>query len=92
MCVQGHVRRSTQTAVASAASRRRPDFQLFASLVPGAMASTPSSTEITAAVSTLQAALDSGVDLAIHFGGWTRLQRRTLAMALGASEAAYADA
>ncbi|CAE7469887.1 unnamed protein product [Symbiodinium necroappetens] len=56
------------------------------------MSSTPSTTEITAAVGTLQAALDSGVDLAIHFGGWTRLQRRVLAVALGASEAAYADA
>ncbi|CAE7664169.1 eIF3-S7, partial [Symbiodinium necroappetens] len=56
------------------------------------MSSTPSSTEISTAAGILQAALDSGVDLAIHFGGWTRLQRRALAMALGASEAAYADA
>ncbi|CAE7862899.1 unnamed protein product, partial [Symbiodinium necroappetens] len=38
------------------------------------------------------AALDAGVDPAIHFGGWTRLQRRALVMAVGASEAAYADA
>ena len=56
------------------------------------MSSTPSTVEITSAVGILQAALDSGVDLAIHFGGWTRLQRRTLTMALGASEATYADA
>ena len=52
----------------------------------------PSSAEIAAAIRVLQDALDGGVDLALHFGGWTRLQRRVLAAALGASEAAYADA
>ncbi|CAE7777117.1 unnamed protein product [Symbiodinium necroappetens] len=52
----------------------------------------PSSSEIAAAVRVLQDALDGGVDLALHFGAWTRLQRRALAMALGASEATYADA
>ncbi|CAE7942673.1 unnamed protein product [Symbiodinium sp. KB8] len=52
----------------------------------------PSSSDIAAAARVLQDALDGGVDLAIHFGSWTRLQRRALAVALGASEAAYADA
>ena len=52
----------------------------------------PSSSEIATAVRVLQDALDGGVDLALHFGTWTRLQRRTLSLALGASEATYADA
>ena len=46
-----------------------PDFQPVSLALPGAMSSTPSTVEITSAVGTLQAALDSGVDLAIHFGG-----------------------
>ncbi|CAE7190406.1 unnamed protein product [Symbiodinium necroappetens] len=56
------------------------------------MSSVPSSAELAAAAGVLQAALDAGIDPAIHFGGWTRLQRRALVMAVGASEAAYADA
>ena len=43
--------------------------------------------EIAAAVAVLEDAID---DVAIHFGYWTRLQRRTLAMAMGSAEASWA--
>ena len=43
------------------------------------------------AVAVLEDAVDAGVDLALHFGHWTRLQRRTLALAMGSAGAAWAD-
>ena len=83
---------SNDAYAAATAGFVSPDvFQLHLALPFDAMPSYTAS-EIAAAVAILDDAVDAGTNLAPHFAHWSNLQRRTVAMAMGGAEAAWADA